>query len=1191
MIRFSSPLLVPVRRFAPAIAALFLVGSFVASPSSAEVPTVSFDENGPVSMKWGGRQYLGQQGFAVQNIVFEERDSSTGPLWGYKYTEADSENPQAQANPDKRRVSHQYDWGSAALTYRTEEDGVKLDLELTNTSQRTIADFRVRLVDIDFGKSQPQLKGGVAYMTMDRPVAIKGTLDRNSGNLFASCETISPPVQFGYKPFSGTAHPTYALFVQGGVPAPERDSSKIPIYGVPRIAPGETLRLTFALRFAPPERPASTVLRPFQESYLEAQSPPLDWSDRRPLGKLVIPGNPRYITPENPRGWFKAPRMDTSTEKGRSQLREKLVELADRSAANLKKAGAQGVIVHNIEGGHSYPDIPYGDPRRLKDIAPEMDASADVLFERFREAGLRVGVTIRPSLVYYSERRQRWTHNSGEYMPEHEDLAIEGVDPEDIEAGLIYPVVERMSEIIQYAKDRWDCSMFIVHDNGFWWQAAMNRPEEWFLVSASVLRELRQQHPDVLLIPRYAERNWRSARANVIRNSKENYLLYNDSLRGFDKHRVGDVDTPEWVLGNAYRYRHVRRMRRNVIPPPNHVLHEAYWAHSAPYVELKLKRKIRDHVLTLEQHGEFSREEAEAMAEKEVAFETTPPNVREWVPDGFCVTDIHGAKTDLRRAELVRASSWGDILMWRADQDPTTVTELTAAGQAKKRRMAALAEYVGFKKQDGDAPVPALSLIWRQGTPLDVGALVADRPVPANLRARVAYSPDRKRALLMLAWRGESAHSVQLKSNLPGIEIDAPHQNVWLMPAGNLAAEGRTIAVEADAFAGLNALLIQGAAEKKTPPPPGVLLAASFDNGLAPDLGGGVPRGEKPAKSVLGEGQAGKAVQLGDGGEVRFNVVPAWYSGGVEFDLQPGRLGAEALPVLRLRHHLDLDLSLEKRNGRLGLVLEPRERELQPDTEDEAKDGDQPHRQTAFAPLQQGANQWSHILLTWELGQYVIYIDGKQAASVFAPVRPSSRDASVLEPGVILGGEKANGKALVDSLLIYDWYIPEELAARRQVQSTLNPIPFDAKRRMNVWLWGAFPEQVQVGINARNAPGWSKATAFKVSLYEKLRAGKQRVAKGEFGANGGVSVGELPFKRDKSIEGSDEISMDADAGSTSTPSAGDMEGLDDLDELDDELQSDKSYIIEVTPLPEGAAPSVRKIEFEAGADGIQKHRW
>lgn len=1185
MIRASSPTPASARMLATAVAALVLAGGFLLSPSSAEVPTVTFDENGPANLKWNGQQFLGPQGFAVQNVVFEDRGAPAGPLWGYEYTEAQTDNPKVEADPGERRITHQYDWGRAALTYRTEEDCVKLDLQLTNTSQQAIADFRVRLADIDFGKSQPQLKNGLAYMTLDRPVSIKGTLPRKKGSLFTLCETIAPPVQFGFKPFAGNRHATYALFAQGGVPAPEPNSPTIPVHGVPRIQPDETLRLTFALRFAPHERPDSEVLRPFQQEYLEAQTPRLDWPDRRPLGKLVLPSNPRYITPENPRGWFKTPSMDTSTEEGRAELRKKLVDLADRAVANLEKAGAQGVIVHNIEGGHSYPDVPFGDPRRLEDIAPEMDASADVLFERFREAGLRVGVTIRPSLVHYSERRQRWTHNSGEYMPDHEELAIEGVDPDDVEAGLVYPVVERMDKIIQYAKDRWDCSLFTVHDNGFWWQAAANRPEDWFLVSAGILGELRERHPDVLLIPRYAERNWRSARANVIRNSKDNYLVYNDSLRGIDEHRVGDVGTPEWVLGNAYRYRHVQRMRGNVIPPPDHVLHEAYWAHSAPYVELKLKREIRDYVLTLEQHMEYTREQAEEMAEKEVAFETTPPNVREWISDAFCVTDIHGAKTDLRRAELVRAAAWGDILMWRADQDPTSVAEITEAGQAKKQRMAALAEYVGANNSEADGSPPALSLIWRHGTPVDVGALVADRPVPANLRARVTYSPDRKRALLMLAWRGETAHTVQLNPNLPGIEIDAPHRDVWLMPAGNRASADRTISVEADAFAGLNALLIQGATEQGASPPPGVLFAASFDEGVQPDMGAGVRRDDKYRKCALVDGRAGKAAQLGDGGEVRFNVVPKWYAGGIEFDLNSQQIGAEPLPVLSLRHHLDLDLTLEKRNGRVGIALEARERELKGDQPPDAVGG-QTDRQTAFAHLPAGTGGWSHVLLTWELGQYVIYIDGKRAAEAFAPVRPARRDAAILEPGVILGGKKAKGKALVDSLIAYDWHIPEEKAARRRVQSELDPIPLDAKRRMNVWLWGSFPEKVRVGINARTVPGWSKASAFRVSLFEKLDAGKQRVGDREFGAYGGVSVGELPFKRDKSMEASNEITMD-----DSAHSAGDEDGLDELEELGEELEADKAYILEVTPLPEKEAIEARTFDFKAGADGIPNHRW
>src|SRR5262249_60126656 len=58
----------------------------------------------------------------------------------------------------------------------------------------------------------------------------------------------------------------------------------------------------------------------------------------------------------------------------------------------------QGIIIWDLEGEEFEQSFTYvGNPNKLHDLAPEMDAIADQMFARLRAAGYRVGMTLRPS--------------------------------------------------------------------------------------------------------------------------------------------------------------------------------------------------------------------------------------------------------------------------------------------------------------------------------------------------------------------------------------------------------------------------------------------------------------------------------------------------------------------------------------------------------------------------------------------------------------------------------------------------------------------------------------------------------------------------------------------------------------------------------------------------------------------------
>jgi hypothetical protein len=143
---------------------------------------------------------------------------------------------------------------------------------------------------------------------------------------------------------------------------------------------------------------------------------------------------------------------------------------ADQTISILRDMNAQGMVLWDVEGEEFKHAITYiGDPRLLPSLAPEMDEFADAYFAKFRDAGFRVGLCVRP---------QVFTKTSGR-TPEQRET----VDPAKI-----------LIDKIAYARKRWDATLFYIDSNG-----APNSP-----LDPDVFRKVVEQFPDVLLIPEHA---------------------------------------------------------------------------------------------------------------------------------------------------------------------------------------------------------------------------------------------------------------------------------------------------------------------------------------------------------------------------------------------------------------------------------------------------------------------------------------------------------------------------------------------------------------------------------------------------------------------------------------------------------------------------------------------------------------
>jgi hypothetical protein len=235
------------------------------------------------------------------------------------------------------------------------------------------------------------------------------------------------------------------------------------------VPPGQTQQYRVSLRFGPKgadeEKLAPDVLAAFREKHPVT----LDWPDRRPIGSLFL-SSAGLGSRTNPRGWWNDPAVDVTTRAGRAAFRERVLRYADQSVAILKRMNAQGMVTWDVEG-QEYPHTTsyIGDPRKLGRLAPELDAVADEFFARFRRAGLRTGVCLRPQSLTQ--------HRTGGWYQK------ESADPAAV-----------LSSKVAYARERWGCTLFYVDSNG----EGPSLPYD-----AAVFRRVAREHPDVLLMPEH----------------------------------------------------------------------------------------------------------------------------------------------------------------------------------------------------------------------------------------------------------------------------------------------------------------------------------------------------------------------------------------------------------------------------------------------------------------------------------------------------------------------------------------------------------------------------------------------------------------------------------------------------------------------------------------------------------------
>jgi len=266
------------------------------------------------------------------------------------------------------------------------------------------------------------------------------------------------------------------------------------------IAPGQTADYTTYIRFG---SPTDTALTLAPEAYTAFRATYPDtinttWPDRRPIGTWFIGTSPFYLKHTdfhewltNPNGWFADNTID-ATDTNATAWAARIMSGVDANITELKATNAQGIIIWDLEGDRNFQPITYiGDPRKVQDsrLAPEWGTPIslndgvtssssiqviDAMFQKFKDAGFKVGLTIRPQEL-------EWNHDNGCFM------AI-GCVPDQVSTTSSAAIVATLESKISYAYNRWGVTIFYIDSTA----AETDGP---------IIVQVHKDFPNVLLMP------------------------------------------------------------------------------------------------------------------------------------------------------------------------------------------------------------------------------------------------------------------------------------------------------------------------------------------------------------------------------------------------------------------------------------------------------------------------------------------------------------------------------------------------------------------------------------------------------------------------------------------------------------------------------------------------------------------
>ncbi len=430
---------------------------------AAQSVSTSFGNNGLTSLQYNGVQYLNSGAFVVNQVILTDSsgNQSNGSL-----------SVSTSVNAAAGQVTQTYAWGTVQITYAPSGNRLNLSITTTNNSPDTITGLFYDVFNLQFPSAVQEYDGVDPMVDSNIGAPTVLSMTSTAGVMVLTNNDVVNPLMAGF-PWSLNS-PTNTIFP---LLVNTNQNSMYPTFWpfINRpIAPGASDQYNLSLRFGPSGSTDQSLAGDIYQAFGAAFPPQFSWPDRHPIGMLVLAtSDTGWAT--NPRGWLLDPTIDVFTPDGLAAFQSRILAWANQSVQILQQANAQGMITWDIEGEQfPQPTTYVCDPTQFLATAPEMANVADAYFQVFRNAGLRVGVCVRP---------QQFVLGPGGTTASQNVVATD----QDMAALLI--------EKINYAKNRWGATMFYIDSNG-----GPGNP-----MDPSVMQAVSAAEPDVLLVPEQSD--------------------------------------------------------------------------------------------------------------------------------------------------------------------------------------------------------------------------------------------------------------------------------------------------------------------------------------------------------------------------------------------------------------------------------------------------------------------------------------------------------------------------------------------------------------------------------------------------------------------------------------------------------------------------------------------------------------
>jgi hypothetical protein len=424
--------------------------------------TITMSPTGLASLKSDNVEYLLGGDFRVEEVLLKNPSGElhTGAV-----------NGEVSSDQTNRRLTINFPWGIVNTRYQLTNNRLTIDITTKNTSASdTIQGLHFTPLVLRFPKKIKEYDGSIPLLAHNVGQAAVVPVSYESGTLAVVAEDIKKPLMVGFPwALDKPANTQFPLSVHTNRVSSYPDSYPTIVRPIP---PNGSDEFVVSLRFGRSRTPEPALTGDIDKKFASAFPQQLNWPDRRPIGAIFLATGPQEWA-GNPRGWFGDANLNVFTPSGLAEFRKHLLVLADGAIDVMKDMNAQGAITWDIEGQQFRHATTYvGDPRLVETLAPEMAGVVDEYFAKFRAAGLRSGICIRPQSLQLSD-----------------DKKTASQTPTDDPTKLLI-------EKIAYAKKRWGVSLIYIDSN-------VNAKDPNAL-DASIIQKVATAFPDCLLVPEHA---------------------------------------------------------------------------------------------------------------------------------------------------------------------------------------------------------------------------------------------------------------------------------------------------------------------------------------------------------------------------------------------------------------------------------------------------------------------------------------------------------------------------------------------------------------------------------------------------------------------------------------------------------------------------------------------------------------